>query len=567
MSKNLVNSIQNAVSEALSGLCYTYPQLEYQISHKVVLSPGYRDRKDKVALICGGGSGHEPFAAGFVGAGMLTASIAGSIFAAPPSTHITHALQYIGKNNKAGVLVVVPNYTGDCLNFGIAIEKAQLAGIKVEEITVDDDCSIPASEQGVTGKRALVGMLFVIKIAGALAERGSPLHEVTEIARHVSQNTATYGVGLTACAIPGQDLMFELAYDEVECGMGVHGEAGYERIKLGTASEMVSVMLERICKTLVLTANNSIAVIVNNFGGLSQLEQGIIVHEVVNQLRVLMTSLNSAGVHVSVLKLIESHKDVLVKYLDDETAAPCWPGRSYSISSTVTRIPAEHAEKRITEKIGISLNIQEQHLTRLCLEKACAAIIEKEAYLNELDRGCGDGDCGSTLRRFADGILNNLSDLPLSHPAAMLSEIANIAEEHMGGTSGALYCLFFTSSAKELASCKQGKDLRCAWFRAFYSGLNCLKRYGKAKVGDRTMIDTMDAVYTTYEKIPSKDCNVFYSKIAAAAWKGCDSTKDMKPKAGRASYVKQAKYLTKEDAGAYAAAIWIDAITVQLITF
>ncbi|XP_032676558.1 triokinase/FMN cyclase-like isoform X2 [Odontomachus brunneus] len=503
---------------------------------------------------------------------MLTASIAGSIFAAPPSTHITHALQCVAKNNKADVLVVVPNYTGDCLNFGIAIEKARQTGIKVEEIIVGDDCSIPKHEQGVAGKRGLVGMLFVIKIAGALAERGSSLHEVTEIARHVSQNTATYGVGLTACAIPGQGLMFELAQDEVECGMGVHGEAGYERIKLGTASELVSLMLERICKTLALVANDSVAVIVNNFGGLSQLEQGIVVREVVNQLQnmnidatrvysgVLMTSLNSAGVHVSLLKLTESHKEVFIKYLDDKTTAPCWPGCNYSVPSTITRTPTKDVEKEITEKIGISLNIREQHLTKLCLESVCAVIIEKEVYLNELDRGCGDGDCGSTLKRLADGILNNLSELPLSHPAALLSGIANIAEANMGGTSGALYCLFFTSGAKELALCEQGEDLRHAWFRAFRSGLNCLEKYGKAKVGDRTMIDTMDAVYTMYGKILNEHVNDFYDKIAAAAWKGCDSTKNMKPKAGRASYVKQARYLTEVDAGAYAAATWISTI-------
>ncbi|XP_014483599.1 PREDICTED: triokinase/FMN cyclase-like isoform X2 [Dinoponera quadriceps] len=508
----------------------------------------------------------------FVGDGMLTASIAGSIFAAPPSTHITYALQCVGKANKAGVLVVVPNYTGDCLNFGIAIEKARQTGIKVEEIIVGDDCSIPEGEQGIAGKRGLVGMLFVIKIAGALAKRGSSLNEVVEIARHVSQNTATYGIGLTACAIPGQELMFQLAQDEVECGMGVHGEAGYERIKLGTASKLVSMMLERICETLALAANNSVAVIVNNFGGLSQLEQGIIVHEVVNQLRyrsinvirvysgTLMTSLNSSGVHVSLLKLNENHENMFVEYLDDITAAPCWPNRSCNVPSTAIRAPSEDATREIAGKIGISLNTQEQCLTKLCLENACVAISDNEEYLNELDRGCGDGDCGSTMKRLADGVLNNLNKLSLSHPATLLSEIASIAETCMGGTSGALYCLFFTSGAKELALCRHGEDKRRMWFLAFYSGLKCLEKYGKAKVGDRTMIDTMDAVCTMSRKILNERASDFYEKIVTAAWEGCNSTKNMRPKAGRASYVKQAQYLTKTDAGSYVAAIWITTI-------
>ncbi|XP_012223378.1 triokinase/FMN cyclase-like isoform X2 [Linepithema humile] len=514
---------------------------------------------------------------------MLTASIAGSIFAAPPSIHITHALQCIAENNEAGILVVVPNYTGDRLNFGIAIKKAQQAGAKVEEIIVSDDCSIPENEQSVAGGRGLVGMLFVIKIAGAFAERGSPLREVAEVAQCVSQNTATFGVGLSACAIPGQGLMFELAQDEIECGMGVHGEAGYERIKLKTASELVALMLQRICEALSLAANDSVAVIVNNFGALSQLEQGIVVYEIVNQLRnkniepvrvysgVLMTSLNSAGIHISLLRLTESHRDTFVKCLDDETMAPCWPGRSYSIPSTITRTPFKTAERKKVEKTGISLNDREQGLIKLCLKNACTAIIEKETHLNELDRGCGDGDCGSTLKRLADNILNNLDELSLSHPVALLSEIANIAEECMGGTSGALYCLFFTTGAKELTLFKQSysnkENLRYIWFCTFRSGLNCLEKYGKAKAGNRSMIDTMDATLKMYEKLLNAYPSEFYEKIIAAARKGCDSTKNMKPIVGRASYIKQAQYLTEVDAGAYAAATWITAIAQTIAQF
>ncbi|XP_011705072.1 PREDICTED: bifunctional ATP-dependent dihydroxyacetone kinase/FAD-AMP lyase (cyclizing)-like isoform X2 [Wasmannia auropunctata] len=546
-SKNLINLLDDAVSETLTGLSYTYPQLEHHVSHRVVFSSDHRNRRGKVALVCGGGSGHEPFAAGFVGSGMLTASIAGSIFAAPPSTHITYALRCIAENNKAGIVVIVPNYTGDCLNFGIAIEKTRQAGVTVEEIIVGDDCSIPESERSTAGKRGLVGMLFVIKIAGAFAEKGFPLCEVAEIARRVSQSTATYGIGLTACAVPGQGLMFELAQDEIECGMGVHGEAGYERIKLKTASELVTLMLERICKVLSLSPNDSVAVIVNNFGALSQLEQGIVVCEVVNQLKnigiqpvrvysgILMTSLNSVGIHISLLKLTESHGDVFVNCLDEKTMAPCWPGCAYSIPSTLTpmSISLKDAEKEKVEKIGISLNVRHQRLIESCLKDACAAIIEKEAYLNGLDRGCGDGDCGSTLKRFADGILSNLDNLSLSHPAALLSEIANIAEECMGGTSGALYCLFFTTGAKMLASFKQEEDMRRVWFDAFRSGLNCLEKYGKAKVGDRTMIDTMYPAYKTYEQLLKASPSDFYNRIAEAAWKGCYSTRDMKPNAIR----------------------------------
>ncbi|KAL0112622.1 hypothetical protein PUN28_012122 [Cardiocondyla obscurior] len=578
--KNLINSLENAVFETLSGLSYMYPQLEHHVSHGVVLSPDCRERRDKVALVCGGGSGHEPFAAGFVGTGMLTASVAGSIFAAPPSSHITYALRRVAENNDAGVLVLIPNYTGDRLNFGIAIEKARQADVAVEDVIIGDDCSIPDCEGSIAGKRGLVGLLFVIKIAGALAEKGLPLHDVAETARRVSQSIATYGIGLTACAIPGQHLMFELKQDEVQCGMGVHGEPGYKRIKLATASEMVTLMLKRICETLSLSATDSVAVIVNNFGALSQLEQGIVVHEVACQLRnmgirlvrvysgALMTSINSVGIHVSLLKLTENY-DTFVECLDQETEAPCWPGRAYSIPSTLTSAPALKEAplgRGKIEKMGVPLNARDQRLIKLCLTNACTAIVEKEAHLNKLDGACGDGDCGSTLKRLAEGILNDLDHLSLSHPATLLLEIADAAEEKMGGTSGALYCFFFTTGAKTLASLEHEEDMQRVWLNAFRSGLNCLEKYGKAKAGDRTMLDAMHAACAAYEKLLKKQpSEIFYDEIATAAWDGCNATKLMEPRAGRASYVKQARYLTEVDAGAYAAAVWISAI-VQSIT-
>lgn len=246
-----------------------------------------------------------------------------------------------------------------------------------------------------------------------------------------------------------------------------------------------------------------------------------------------MTSLNSAGIHVSLLKLTESHRDIFLKCLDDETMAPCWPGSHYSIPSSVTHRDNQDDDnkKEKVKKMGILLNVQERHMMKQCLKNACTAIIEKEGYLNELDRGCGDGDCGLTLKRLADGtqyyvssiniiffyydyflyfklfsifvnlidikldmyfvgILNDLDNLSLSHPVALLSEIGSIAEEHMGGTSGALYCLFFTTAAKELALFGQKENFRYVWYCVFLSGLNCLEKYGKAKVGDRTMVCT-----------------------------------------------------------------------------
>ncbi|XP_047362263.1 triokinase/FMN cyclase-like isoform X2 [Vespa velutina] len=559
--KHLVNKIDDTVAESLSGLCYTYPQLELLLAHKVVLSPDIRDQKNKVAIICGGGSGHEPFVAGFVGTGMLTAAIAGSIFASPPSKHITHAINCVAQNNTAGILVIVPNYTGDCLNFGIALEKAKQAGINIAEIIVGEDCSIPKKEQSSIGKRGLTGMLLVIKIAGALAERGKTLSEVLKYAEYTVENMATYAVGLSACSIPGQGYMFELASDEIEAGMGIHGEAGYERMKIKSASEIVTLMLQRICEELKLISGDNVAVVVNNFGALSQLEQGIVTYEIIKQLNnkriqplrvysgILVTSLNSAGIHITLLKLPKCHENVFLSCLDDTTNAPGWPGCFYSIPLAITQPPFKEVEKKKLDKIGIQVDNQYGHLIKLCLQNACKSIIEKEIYLNELDRGCGDGDCGTTLKRFT------------------MTQIADIAEESMGGSSGALYCLFFTTGAKELLSLKENEDITSAWSRTFCSALDSIIKYGKAKPGDRTMLDALDPACRTFKQLVTASLGDIIQNVTIATWQGCEATKGIKARAGRASYVKQEHYMQQIDAGAYAAATWITAVAETIKNF
>ncbi|XP_043486849.1 triokinase/FMN cyclase-like [Polistes fuscatus] len=577
--KHLVNKIDDAVAESLSGLCCTYPQLELQLAHKIVLSPDIRNQKDKVALICGGGSGHEPFVAGFVGTGMLTASIAGSIFASPPSKHITHAINCVAQNNTAGILVIVPNYTGDCLNFGIALEKAKQTGINITEIMVNEDCSIPEKEQSSIGKRGLTGMILVIKIAGALAERGESLSKVLKYAELTVKNMATYAVGISACSIPGQGYMFELAPDEIETGMGIHGEAGYERMKIKSASEIVALMLQHISEELKLISGDNVVVIVNNFGALSQLEQGIVTHETIKQLNnkgiqslrvysgLLVTSLNSAGVHITILKCPEYHKNIFLSCLDDSTNAPAWPGCFYSVPLAITRPPFNEMEKEKFDKIGIELSNRSKHLMKLCLQNACKSVIEKEEYLNELDRGCGDGDCGTTLKRFAMGIQKHLTDLSFAYPSVLLTQIADIAEEIMGGSSGALYCLFLTTGAKELLSFKENENITSAWSRTFRSALDSIIKYGKAKPGDRTMLDALDPACKALEELVTAPLVDIIQNVIIATWQGCEATKGKKARAGRAAYVKQEHYIQQVDAGAYAAATWITAVGQTIKNF
>ncbi|XP_043280408.1 triokinase/FMN cyclase-like isoform X2 [Venturia canescens] len=582
-TKKFMNDVNDAVSESLSGLCCAYPHLDYHASKRVVLKSDWHNGSDKVAIICGGGSGHEPFASGFVGAGMLTAAVAGSVFAAPPPNNILHALRCASHNNNAGVLVIIPNYTGDCLNFGIAIEEARQDGLTIADIIVGDDCSIPIEEQGRAGKRGLVGLLFVIKIAGSLAFRGKSLEDITRTAETVSQNIATYGVGLCPCSMPGQGPMFEMPRNQIEIGLGVHGEAGYKRIEWREASKIVEILLDRIIEELKLIKGTAVAVIINNFGGSSQLEQGIVVHEVVKQLKnlgisplrvysgSLMTSLDSAGMHISVLHLMDEKSSLFLDCLDDQTEAPCWPGRTYSLP--LTERPQiqidEKSGKRSAPKVGRKFDDDRlANLMRDCLKNACDAIIANEEKINDLDRGCGDGDCGSTHKNLAEGILSALDGLQFRYPASLLLELSWIAEDRMGGTSGAIYSLMFKAAVSEFVDCTN--DEKCwnrTWLRVWKRALAGITKYSKATPGDRTMLDTLTPACEALEKNLSNPLNEIVNQIAKSAWSGCEATKSMTPMTGRASYVKQAEFLNNVDAGSFAVAICINAITETIAKF
>ncbi|XP_017883395.1 triokinase/FMN cyclase-like isoform X3 [Ceratina calcarata] len=539
------------------------------------------DRKKKVSLICGGGSGHEPFAAGYVGRGMLTAAVAGSIYAAPPSMHISYAIDRVSAHDKTGILMIVPNYTGDCLNFGIAVERARQEDLNIAEIIVNEDCSIPKENLSLAGKRGLCGIVLIVKVAGALAENGMPLDEISEIAHRVLRNMATYSVGMTACSIPGQPPMFQLAEDEIELGMGVHGEAGHEKRKIAPSSQVVALMLERICGALSLKSGDAVAIIVNNFGALSQLEQGIVVHDAIKHLRgmnvqplrvytgLLMTSLNSAGVQITVLNLPERDRNLFLSCLDAPTDAPKWPGCAYSVpdeSSTTRQKVRQDSVVRVVERRGVEVGPDMQTLMQRCVRSACEALIREEDRLNDLDRGCGDGDTGSTLKRLATEVLRKFNELQFSHPSAVFSELANIAEERMGGASGGLYCLYLTSLNAELCVPQVDGGWLKLWAQTLRTSLEIVMKYGKAKPGDRSMVDALHAFSETFEKTLDKPWTEICDAVKAATWRACESTKNMKARVGRASYVREEECFQKMDAGAYAVAVIVDAIMNEIRT-
>ncbi|WP_435735564.1 dihydroxyacetone kinase subunit DhaK [Cellulosimicrobium sp. PMB13] len=311
--KKLLNDPQDAVTESLAGFGLAHADLV-----EVHLSPPYVTRAGgavdgKVGLVSGGGSGHEPLHAGFVGAGMLDAAVPGAVFTSPTPDQIVPAV--LAADSGAGVLVIVKNYTGDVLNFETAVELVEAEGTQVTSILVNDDVAVEDSLY-TAGRRGVAGTVCVEKIAGAAAERGDDLGAVTEIAGRVVANVRSMGVALTACTVPhvGRP-SFDLGDDEVEIGIGIHGEPGRHRVPLAPADEVTRMLLDPVSDDLGLAGGDDVLLFVNGMGGtpLSELyvvygrarrlleERGVrVTRSLVGN---YVTSLEMQGASVTVLRL------------------------------------------------------------------------------------------------------------------------------------------------------------------------------------------------------------------------------------------------------------------------
>ena len=234
MVKKIMNEPQNIVDEMLEGFVFAHEEIEWFPNYRVVALK--EKKKGKVGIMSVGGSGHEPAHAGYVGKGMLDAAVAGNLFASPSPDQMLKAMEEI--NTGAGVLVVLKNYSGDLMNYSVAKELAQMKGIEVECVVVKDDVAVPDSTYS-TGRRGIAGTIFVHKIAGAKANEGASLQEVKEAAEIANANIRSIGMSMTACTLPGLDKPgFTVADDEIEIGMGIHGEPGIQKTKIKKASEL-----------------------------------------------------------------------------------------------------------------------------------------------------------------------------------------------------------------------------------------------------------------------------------------------------------------------------------------
>ena len=326
--KKFINQVENVELEMLEGIAKAHPNHLRKLPENTLLVRAEK-KEGKVALISGGGSGHEPAHGGFVGKGMLDAAVAGAVFTSPTPDQVEAAIREVATD--AGVLLVIKNYTGDVMNFEMAAEMAEMDGIRCMQVITNDDVAVQDSLY-TTGRRGVAGTIFVHKIAGAKAEEGATLEEVHAVAEKVIANVRTMGTAITPCTVPAAGKPgFEIADDEMEVGIGIHGEPGTHKEKLTPVNDIVDHMLGKILADIDY-AGSEVAVLVNGSGATPLMELYIINNRVADVLAEkgikvyktmvgnYMTSLEMAGFSISLLKL----DDELKALLDAPADTPAW---------------------------------------------------------------------------------------------------------------------------------------------------------------------------------------------------------------------------------------------------
>lgn len=317
--KKIINAVDQVENQMVEGMVKAYPQYlrKLECGNVVVRA----DKKEgKVALISGGGSGHEPAHGGYVGEGMLDATVAGAVFTSPTPDQIYEGIKAIATDK--GVLMIIKNYTGDVMNFEMAREMAEMEGIKVAQVITNDDVAVDGSLYTV-GRRGVAGTVFVHKIAGALAESGGELGEVQAVAEKVIANVRTMGMAIRPCTVPASGVPgFELSDEEMEVGIGIHGEPGTHREALKTADEIVDMLMDKILADIDYNGSE-VAVMINGAGATPLMELFIVNNRVADILAdkgikvhktfvgEYMTSLEMEGFSISLLKLDEELKGLL----------------------------------------------------------------------------------------------------------------------------------------------------------------------------------------------------------------------------------------------------------------
>ncbi|HET6217910.1 MAG TPA: dihydroxyacetone kinase subunit DhaL [Acidobacteriaceae bacterium] len=560
--KKFINRPENVVDEMLQGFMVLQPGSARLPGHKALIrADAAQARGSQVAVLSGGGSGHEPAHAGYIGTGMLSAAVAGEVFTSPSSDTVFAAIKAVA--GKPGALLVVKNYTGDRLNFGLAAEMARAEGIPVEMIIVDDDVALKNTEQA-TGARGLAGTVFIHKVVGAAAAEGRNLAELTTIGKAAVESLATMGVSFSAGTSPAVGRpSFELGEDEMELGLGIHGEPGVKRMLLQPANELTETLLTAILQQGKFS--KQVAVMVNNLGATTAMELAIVSDHAVSFLEgkgftverifagTFLSSLDMAGISISVLGLNEDR----LRWIDAATTAPAWPNVLKQRPGKSAAAMVTEVSTNVTSPAGHGAQTETGRKVQRAIEAACQVLIASEDELTEMDRVTGDGDLGASMARGAKAVQDAVSSYPLDDIPATLKALGHTLRRELGGSSGPLYGVLFLRCGSVLEGF--GAIGLTQWAEALEQGCGAISELGGAKPGDRTMLDALDPFAKTLQQ--GKGGNTRAAMLAAveASERGVEATAHMKPRLGRSSYLGN-RVLGYPDPGAKAISLWLQAV-------
>ncbi|WP_110687570.1 dihydroxyacetone kinase subunit DhaK [Salinicola aestuarinus] len=507
------------------------------------------DRADhgarQVAVLSGGGAGHEPAHAGYIGDGMLTGAISGNLFASPSVEAVLAAIREVC--GTAGCLLVVKNYTGDRLNFGLAAERARSEDLNVAMVIVADDVAIHDAPQ----PRGIAGTVLVHKLAGYLASRQVPLDEIRTQAESLCKRIGSLGMALRPATQPGQSAVMR----SPELGIGIHNETGTREVTPGSAEDAMTEVLTPLRNAMRDRGGHDgdtrwIAML-NDLGSCSTQEMGVLAASLLRQLgqasvshligpAPLMTSLDMHGFSVTLVPA----DDALIEALAAPTTAPGWCGLKPVVAPT-TFTPDTHRESE-----ALSESAPQNPAVTARVKAAITALREARDTLDALDAKSGDGDAGTSMASGADSIAAALDARRLDTQAlpSLFAGIGQLLSRDMGGSSGVLLSILFTATSAGLA---RGGDLP----DALVEGVAKLQAYGGAKPGDRTLLD---ALVPAVEALARDET---LADAAAAARAGADATAELtRAHAGRSAYVPESALAGVIDPGAEAVARVLDAL-------
>ncbi|KAM3294448.1 hypothetical protein ACQJBY_037374 [Aegilops geniculata] len=509
---------------------------------------------------------------------MLTAAVSGDVFASPPVDSILAAIRAV--TGTMGCLLIIKNYTGDRLNFGLAAEQAKSEGYKIEMVIVGDDCALPPP-RGIAGRRGLAGTILVHKVAGAAADAGLSLADVAAEAKHASEAVGTMGVALSVCTLPGQVTSDRLGPEQIELGLGIHGEPGAAVVELQTVDVVVEHVLKQILSQetqyLPITRGSNAVLLINGLGATPVMELMIAARKAVPELQLeygiavdrvytgtFMTSLDMAGLSITIMRSDEN----ILQRLDAPTKAPAWPVGSEGnrppakFPVPVPPSPSMKDDEILSERQELS---KQGCMLKAAIEAAAKELIDLKDNLNDWDSKVGDGDCGTTMYRGATAILEDMKTrYHLNDAAGTVNEIGSTIRKVMGGTSGILYDILCKAA---YASLKQNKNITAyEWADALEASIAAVCKYGGARAGYRTMLDALIPASTVLKQSlkAGDDPVTAFIASAEAASAGAESTKQMQAKAGRSSYISPDHLVSIPDPGAMAAAAWYQAAALSV---